>query len=73
MEEILEIRDGCKTPLELLESKAFSQYLGIYKKQFIKDLESRQDSDQKEEVTHKIDFVKKINSEIYVNLLKLDD
>ncbi len=73
MEEILEIRDGCKTPLELLESKAFSQYLGIYKKQFIKELKSRQDSDQKEEVTHKIDFVKKINPEIYVNLLKLDN
>ena len=29
MEEILEIRDGCKTPLELLKSNAFSKYLDI--------------------------------------------
>ena len=31
MEEIFEIRDACKTSLELLKSKAFSQYLEIYK------------------------------------------
>ena len=31
MDEIFEIRDACKTPLELLNSKAFSQYLNIYK------------------------------------------
>ena len=49
MEDILEIRDGCKTPLQLLKSKAFSRYLSIYKKQFIKELKSREDSEQKEE------------------------
>ena len=38
MEQILEIRDGCSTPVQLLKSKAFSQYLDIYKKQFIKEL-----------------------------------
>ena len=35
MEQILEIRDGCTTPAQLLKSKAFTQYLDIYKKQFI--------------------------------------
>ena len=53
MEEILEIRDGCKTPTQLLKSKAFSIYLEIYKKQFIKELENREDSTIKEEVLHK--------------------
>jgi len=38
MEQILEIRDGCTTPAQLLKSKAFAQYLDIYKKQFIKEL-----------------------------------
>ena len=32
MEEVLEIRDGCTTPTQLLKSKAFAQYLEIYKK-----------------------------------------
>ena len=36
MEEILEIRDGGATPVQLLKSKAFAKYLNIYKKQFIK-------------------------------------
>ena len=47
MEEILEIRDGCKTPIQLLKSKAFSRYLIIYKKQFIKELKSREDTETK--------------------------
>ena len=38
MEEILEIRDGCSTPSQLLKSKAFAKFLNIYKKQFIKEL-----------------------------------
>ncbi len=72
MEEILEIRDGCKTPSELLESKAFSQYLDIYKKQFVKELKTRENTEQKEEVVHKIDFVKRIDSKIFLNLLQKD-
>ena len=39
MEEILEIRDGCTTPIQLLKSKAFAKFLNIYKKQFIKEFE----------------------------------
>ena len=38
MEEILEIRKECETPLELLKSEAFSRYVEIYKSEFIKEL-----------------------------------
>ena len=36
MEGILEIRDTCKTPIELLTSDAFEKYLNTYKRLFIK-------------------------------------
>ena len=73
MEEILEIRDTCKTPLELLNSNAFLKYLNIYKKQFLKELKSRKNSDQKEEVIHKIEFVEKIQPNIFIEILKIDN
>ena len=38
MEGILEIRDTCKTPIELLKSDAFEKYLNTYKRLFIKQL-----------------------------------
>ena len=49
MEKILEVRDGCTTPLQLLKSKAFAQYLDIYKKQFIKELKNRENTDLKDD------------------------
>ena len=70
MEEIFEIRDGCKTSLELLNSKAFSQYLEIYKTQFIRELKLRENTDQKEEVIHKIEFIKSIQPKIFVDIIK---
>jgi len=69
MNRILEIRDGCKTPLELFKSNAFEQYLNLYKKQFISELESREETDQKEEVLHKKDFVDKISPLIFIEIL----
>ena len=72
MEEILEIRDTCKTPLELLNSNAFLKYLNIYKKQFLKELKSRKNSDHKEEVIHKIEFVEKIQPNIFIEILEID-
>ena len=56
MEEILEIREQCKNPLELLNSEAFSRYLEIYKAEFIKELKNREDSNLKEDVLHKMMF-----------------
>jgi len=70
MEEILEIRDACKTPLELLKSKAFSQYLNIYKNQFVKELKFRENTDQKEEVRHKIEFIKSIIPLTFIKIFK---
>ena len=70
MEEILEIRDGCETPLQLLKSKAFAQYLTIYKKQFIKELKLREDTEQKEEVRHKIEFIKAIKPATFIDILE---
>ena len=70
MEEILEIRDGCETPLQLLKSKAFAQYLNIYKKQFIKELKLREDTEQKEEVRHKIEFIKAIKPATFIDILE---
>ena len=58
MTEILEIRDDCKTPSELIESKTFTKYLEIYKKKFINDLNTKKGSDQNEEAIHKIEFIK---------------
>ncbi|MAQ72727.1 MAG: hypothetical protein CMD49_00255 [Gammaproteobacteria bacterium] len=70
MEEILEIRDGCETPLQLLKSKAFAQYLEIYKKQFTKELELRKDTDQKEEALHKIKYIKSIRPKTFIDILE---
>ena len=69
MTEILDIREGCKTPLDLLKSSSFDRYLKLYKKQFIKELKSRENSEQKEEVVHKKEFVENIYPNIFVNLI----
>lgn len=70
MEQILEIRDGCETPLQLLKSKAFAQYLEIYKKQFTKELELMKDTDQKEEALHKIKYIKSIRPKTFIDILE---
>ena len=68
MEGILEIRDTCKTPIELLTSDAFEKYLNTYKRLFIKQLQSRQNTEQKEEVLHKIHFIKSIDPNTYIKI-----
>jgi hypothetical protein len=56
MEEILEIRDGCSTPSQLLKSKAFAKFLNIYKKQFIKELKDRENTDSYQSLVGKLHF-----------------
>ena len=68
MESILEIRDTCKTPLDLLESQAFKKYLKTYKNLFVKQLTSRQNSEQKEEIIHKIDFIESIIPRTFIKI-----
>ncbi len=52
MEQILEIRDGCTTPEQLLKSRAFSRYLNIYKKELIEELGAREGR-QRSEAQHR--------------------
>ena len=35
MQEMLEIREICKTPKQLLKSQSFERYLELYKNEFI--------------------------------------
>lgn len=68
MEEILEIRDGCSTPAQLLKSLAFARYLKIYKHAFIQHLEARPDSRQ-HEAQPRINFIKSIDTREIVAIL----
>lgn len=58
MEGVLEIRDGCNTPEQLLRSLAFARYLKIYKEEFVSDLLHR-DQNQ-DEAQHKADMIRGI-------------
>jgi len=71
MEQILEIRDGCNTPGQLLRSLAFSRFLKNYKQEFINDLMTRPD-DQKQEATHKIEFIKRVRTRDLITILESD-
>ena len=68
MEEVLEIRDGCSTPEQLLKSLAFARYLKIYKRAFIENLESRPENRQLE-AQPKIEFIKNIKIRDIVAIL----
>lgn len=61
MELILEIRDGCTTPVQLLRSLAFARYLKIYKEAFIADLIKRSEK-QQPEAQHKIEFIQQVRA-----------
>ena len=73
MSEILEIRDGCQTPLELLTSQTFNKYLNIYKQKFLSELKSREQSEQKDEILHKKNFVEQIYSDIFIEIFKSEN
>ena len=69
MEKILEIRDGCSTPGQLLRSLAFARFLKIYKTQFIEDLQQRADV-QKHEAKQKIDYIHSVQIRDLINILE---
>ncbi len=58
MEGILEIRDGCNTPEQLLRSLAFARYLKIYKEEFVADLLHREKNQS--EAQHKAEMIRNI-------------
>ncbi len=68
MHQILEIRDGCATPEQLLKSYAFARYLKIYKHEFITDLASRSGR-QEEEAKQKIEFLRNISPRDFLSIL----
>ena len=70
MKEMLEIREICRSPRQLFESKSFSRYLELYKKEFIAELRKRQDKDLKEELQHRIKFIENLKPNDYLDILK---
>ena len=70
MQEMLEIREICKTPKQLLKSESFARYLELYKKEFVSELMKREDKDLKEELQHRITFIKGIMPEDYIDIIK---
>jgi len=72
MKEILEIRDGCNTPGQLLRSLAFSRFLKIYKQEFINDLESRSER-RRQEADHKISFIQKVSTRDLIKILETNE
>jgi hypothetical protein len=56
VESILEIKDSCATPEQLLRSYAFARYLKIYKKEYLDDLEKKGEK-HSQEAKQKIDVI----------------
>ncbi len=69
MEQILEIREGCNTPEQLLKSLPFSRFLKIYKAEFIDNLDHR-DIKRKNEAIHRVSFIKEVCARDYLDLLQ---
>ncbi len=72
MEQILEIREGCNTPEQLIKSLPFSRYLKIYKNEFIQDLDQRDERHQNEAI-HKVDFIKGVSARDILNILDQEE
>jgi len=72
MKQILEIRDGCNTPGQLLRSLAFARFLKIYKQEFINDLQNRSERRQ-DEAHNKIDFINKVSTRDLIKILETDE
>ncbi len=69
MEQILEIRDGCSTPEQLLKSRAFSRYLNIYKKAFVDELGAREGR-QRPEAQHRAAMFKDLSAREVLAILQ---
>ncbi|HIJ22748.1 MAG: hypothetical protein HON68_11155 [Gammaproteobacteria bacterium] len=69
MEQILEIREGCNTPEQLIKSLPFSRFLKSYKKEFIENLDHR-DVRRKNEAIHKVDFIRGVCARDFLKLLE---
>lgn len=68
MESILEIREGCVTPAQLLKSLPFTRFLDRYKKEYLDDLGQR-DERYRDEWQHRSAFVQSIRARDFLMLL----
>lgn len=68
MESILEIREGCVTPAQLLKSLPFTRFLDRYKQEYLDDLGQR-DERYRDEWQHRSSFVKSIRARDFLLLL----
>ncbi len=68
MESILEIREGCVTPAQLLKSLPFTRFLDRYKKEYLDDLGQR-DEHYHDEWQHRSAFVESIRARDFLMLL----
>jgi hypothetical protein len=68
MESILEIREGCVTPAQLLKSLPFTRFLERYKREYLEDLVHR-DERYRNEWEHRSAFVKSIRARDFLALL----
>ncbi len=68
MESILEIREGCVTPAQLLKSLPFTRFLDRYKKEYLADLGQR-DERYRDEWQHRSAFVESIRARDFLMLL----
>jgi len=72
MKKMLEIREGCKTPKQLIKSLPFSKFLQLYKKEFIEHLIGRDDRHHRE-IKHKVEFIKGICARHFLEILETED
>jgi hypothetical protein len=68
MEQILEIREGCTTPEQLVKSLAFSHFLKIYKNEFIQCLSAKEKLTA--ENKKKIQKINKITARDFLDILE---
>ncbi len=68
MESILEIREGCVTPAQVLKSRPFARFLEQYKNEYLEDLGHR-DERYRDEWQHRSAFVKSIRARDFLMLL----
>lgn len=71
MEKILEIRDGCNTPVQLIKSLTFSRYLEIYKQEFIEEMNTKKGK-LASEALHKISFIENVRARDFLTILEKD-
>ena len=70
-QNVLEIREGCTTPEQLLKSIVFARFLKKYKYDFIADLSAR--TGNQLEAERKIQFIKEIGARDFLKILESDN